>query len=739
MLDDILEKMRIDGEYKQGLELIEEKLDQTTNEDKFTILIFKTRFLIETGEYITALRISEQLLDIIENNNELESYLGIIYELKASIYRRLGEFNQAIENCNHAINFAKKYDNNSYIINALNSKSITLHILGENEIAEQISKEVLELARETGYDEGQAVALNTLGMIFSGKGELDKATVNFEKSLEIHMRNGFQSGIAEALNNLGNLNESRGNIDLALEYFNKALMIYEKNSNPSGIATTLNIIGITNHKLGQFEQALVYYNKSLKINDKIGNQAGVAASYNNIGNIYHNNGELDLALNYYLLALKLFEQGNTLKRMASALNNIGIIYSDRGELEEALNYYNKSLEININIDNQSGIAGSLTNIGNIYAIKGDDDLALEYFVRSLEIYERIDNKTDIALSLRNIIDVSSDDQIPPLLEKLEILYKENENNLWIELQWKFTKALYLKKQKRSRAKVEAEKLLLYIIDNLNLQIDSTMEVIKHYIELLIIEYQHYQDQEVMDEINEKIEKMINFAKSNNSHSSLVESQLLKGQLFILNNEFIEAKKILSQAQITSEERGFKRLAVAISNEFDKLLKLEFELNEKNISKGLDNKLNSVQNTLQKMQRRKLDQVDEINEDPVLFLIMSQSGSNLYSKSFSDKYTPDENMIAIFLKAIDSFNKQVLSTDKPLNRIVQGDYKIVLEVVDNLTYCYVFKGPSYKALKKMQIIADRITSEINFREMAGTIIVINQEQIHKMDAILMSEI
>jgi hypothetical protein len=58
------------------------------------------------------------------------------------------------------------------------------------------------------------------------------------------------------------------------------------------------------------------------------------------------------------------------------------------------------------------------------------------------------------------------------------------------------------------------------------------------------------------------------------------------------------------------------------------------------------------------------------------------------------------LISGFLTAINSFIKEAFATTGAIERIKQKNYTLLFQLMEPLTFCYVIKGPSYLALKKM---------------------------------------
>jgi serine phosphatase RsbU (regulator of sigma subunit)/Tfp pilus assembly protein PilF len=227
-------------------------------------------------------------------------------------------------------------------------------------------------------------------------------SINLKKKLTKREETVFLKSKGVALNQIGIQYSGQGDNDKSLEYFKKSLKVKEEIGDKGQIASTLNNVGSIYLYLGNYEQTIDYYTKSLAVREEIGDDKGIANSLNNMGGIYHIQGDYEIAIDYYKQSLKIRKLIEDKKGMASSLNNIGLVYSDLGDNKEAINYYERSLEIKEELEDKKGIAISLNNIGLIYFEQGDNDTALDHFSRSLALSEAIGSKSGISSSLNNI-------------------------------------------------------------------------------------------------------------------------------------------------------------------------------------------------------------------------------------------------------------------------------------------------------------------------------------------------
>ena len=115
-------------------------------------------------------------------------------------------------------------------------------------------------------------SLNSIGVIYSKKGEYDQTLNYFNRALELREELGDKNKIASSLNNVGTIYQRKGEYDQALDYFSRALKIYEELGNKESIGISLNGIGIYYYFEGKYEKAIEYLEKSIHIQQEMGNK-----------------------------------------------------------------------------------------------------------------------------------------------------------------------------------------------------------------------------------------------------------------------------------------------------------------------------------------------------------------------------------------------------------------------------------------------------------------------------------
>ncbi len=286
--------------------------------------------------------------------------------------------------------------------------------MSQYQAAQEKLQQALELYRNSSVRQafpqasrqGEAGALNGLGVMAQNVGQYEQALNYYQEALLISQDIGDRTVEAATLNNIGEVNRLSGNYPTALEYYEQSLAIARKVGDRTVESQPLNNIGEVNQLLGNYLTALEYYEQSLVIQRDIGDRAGEARTLGRIGIV-------KLLLGNHLTALEYYEQSLVIQRdigeragEAGTLNSIGIVNDLFGNYPTALEYYEQSLAIHREIGDRAGEAATLNNIGNVYNILGNYPTALEYYQQSLAIQQEIGDRQGKARTLNNIGEVN---------------------------------------------------------------------------------------------------------------------------------------------------------------------------------------------------------------------------------------------------------------------------------------------------------------------------------------------
>ena len=470
-----------------------------------------------------------------------------------------------------------------------------------------------------------------------------------------------------------------------------------------------------NLEVGNIDLAEKCLEQSLGLEKELGNTFEIVWVYSLMSRImFRAKSRYNLAIEYSKKALSLAKKIK-FNHFWIALNNLyfGRIYQAIGELNTSLKYSMKSLAIFKEIKSNWFIAEINKIIGEVYIEIGDYDIALKYLEESLSIFENL--PSEIVLSLSNLIEVALEKGDMELAQKyynrLENLYNQKKDGS-IVLFYQLSKALILKRSSRIRDKAKAEELLKQVIEIKTIWSYATINALVHLCDILLSEFRINNNSEVLDEINQYINKLLAIAEKSHSYKVFCETFLLQAKLALLNLDVKAARRFLIQAQKIAESYGIKRLAMKISNQHDELLRQlnKWEnLKESEASFSERWKLAGLKDQIENMVKKRMTEVPELSDEkPVLLLIVSEGGRPLFSQSFIEDKSFESHLFGGFITTIDYFIREMFS--EGLDRAIFGDYTLLMKSTPPFFISYVFKGNSYSAHQKINYFVEHIQKE-----------------------------
>ncbi|TET61714.1 MAG: tetratricopeptide repeat protein [Promethearchaeota archaeon] len=596
-----------------------------------------------------------------------------------------------------------KYDEVLSILNNLEevaltpSDQLTFHLV-KSSILNKLGNyaECYKFA-EQAYQESQSLkdsllsidALNLMAWALVWRGDLDKAqgfltqsedllkSLTKESPIELEQR---EAAIAF---NKGGISWFKGDMNQAIEYCKYSLNIREKLGIKHEIVESLYLIGQSNSFLkSDLDKALEYAERCQVLAEEINHQQMISFNLLNLGLIYNLKGEFEKALIYYETCLPIFEKNNNIQWISATLTNISVVYFHQGKFDLAFKYFEKSLNISRETGNNWFIAIGLCNIIEVLRLKGDIDQAQKYF------------------------------------EELKQL-NDQEDNKWIETMYLITKAQILKESPRIHDRAKAEEILKQVIQREIIpNLDLNMGAMINLCELLLDELRITNDIGVLDDLKPYIKQLLDIAEKTNSFWVIAETYLLQAKLALLTSDLKGARKLLTQAQQIAEKQGMHRLAMKISIEHDNLLKelskwenlkeQEMTLSERMELAQIDDQMKSL------LWDRDLSSLEHSDEDPVLILILAEGGVTIFSHIFSKDWSYEDDLVGGFLSALNSFSSELFS--EGLDRAKFGQHTVLMKPFESFSMCYVFKGQSYFAQKKINRFIESILTTEKFKDL-----------------------
>ncbi|CAF2681475.1 unnamed protein product [Rotaria sp. Silwood2] len=236
--------------------------------------------------------------------------------------------------------------------------------------------------------------------VYDEKGDYDLALQYSERALHIRQQQKpiVPIRLASCLNSMGVIYKHKSDLDRAIDYYQQSLAIYE-NELSSGKhlhqTNTLLNLGAVHKDKGNFDTALDYFTRAYEMCRELlpTDHPHIADALSSIGSIYHHREIFDQALGFYQQALDIQETScpDDHRRKANTIRNIALIYRDKQDWNNAMEYFDRALAMLRRLLSDiphPNIAICYGDIGQVYEKMGNWDQALDNYQRQLKMEEQ---------------------------------------------------------------------------------------------------------------------------------------------------------------------------------------------------------------------------------------------------------------------------------------------------------------------------------------------------------------
>jgi len=444
--------------------------------------------------------------------------------------------------------------------------------------------------------------------------------------------------------------------------------------------------------------------------------------------IYRNIGDIDLALENCKKVLEACKRDKRLTYLTSVvLMELGKIYYVKGELKISQDFLLQSIPLltSNNLITRISKIYALWDLGDNYRSQGRLDLAIDTYKDALEMCKNIDIPIYTLVVYNSLIEAYIDkNSLDDARKYLELLKEYNKGKTGGEWALKLSEARILKSTGRIQNLAEAERILRQFMGDgfgPGYDLNMAVSILIDLCHILLIELQITDDPEILEELESFVIQLLEIAEKQHSYTTLTSTKILQGKLALIQLNTTDARKFLREAQQIADDHALQKLALSVSREHDKLLNQleiweDLSKTKTPISERL--KLASMDETIGYLKtKRALESPEFISETPTMLLILSEGGVMTFSYPFDNNWKVDEEIFGSFLTAFNSFSDEFFS--KGLDRAKFGEDMILMQSVDTFLVCYLFKGETYFAVKKLNKFAEDIQNNANIWKSLNT--------------------
>jgi tetratricopeptide (TPR) repeat protein len=228
-----------------------------------------------------------------------------------------------------------------------------------------------------------------LGRLLDDRGKYDEALNLYREALQIERDVGDRNYEALCLNNIGGAYLSKGLDSEALTYFERALEIRESLKAPGDIAQTLHNIGEASVRQGQYDRALKSFVRALELRRTTGDKRLMAIDSYGIGTIFDYQGRFGAALKAKQEALTVLRELHDRSFwLAEILNGCGATLGQLGRGDEARPLLAEALALARGLNNGALVSRTLNTQGLVDTYQDDWRSAGAAFAEALSAATR---------------------------------------------------------------------------------------------------------------------------------------------------------------------------------------------------------------------------------------------------------------------------------------------------------------------------------------------------------------
>jgi DNA-binding SARP family transcriptional activator/tetratricopeptide (TPR) repeat protein len=268
--------------------------------------------------------------------------------------------------------------------------------------------QALRAAVKGGNQHAEAAMHNTLGAIYNRHAEYSRAIRHYTGELRAHQATGFVDGQARALITIGNLHQAVGRLEEAAQSVTRGLeMAMQHRSRMLCCLGWLNLSFLEMHRgnLGLAEQAA---RSALLECDEHGERVTEGECRSIFGEVLLRRGRCGEAVAEFSQSLELYRRSSVSHYEADVLGLLALAYREQGQHDLALRHANQALVIARESGAHDEEADALGTLGSIHRRLGQPEQALAACDQALALSRRIGHVRAEIMALHGLAENSMD-------------------------------------------------------------------------------------------------------------------------------------------------------------------------------------------------------------------------------------------------------------------------------------------------------------------------------------------
>jgi tetratricopeptide (TPR) repeat protein len=305
-----------------------------------------------------------------------EDYQAIAYMRRASLFRKRGQYDNAMNEAMLALSSASDVGSDSLKAAILLETGDIYLNKGKPVDAYKLYNQAYDLAYSMKNVPLESEAYHHYAALYQSLSESRLAKENLLKSLQLNTEHNNRAGIIQDYVDLARLTDIK-------EYFDKVIQLSEKmNDEKNKLRSKRLMFSYLMVYDKNCNATLDYYNKNPELQQSYIN-SGIATYYFNLGNIFKYCGQNEKALYYFKLAEPEMEKSFDGTIHKSVYSSMAECYKETGESGKAVSYFEKALDLARKQNDLSSITNLTRNLSELYAAMGNYKDAYTYQTQHL--------------------------------------------------------------------------------------------------------------------------------------------------------------------------------------------------------------------------------------------------------------------------------------------------------------------------------------------------------------------
>ncbi len=278
-------------------------------------------------------------------------------------------------------NLIKHTQNDSVKVRLYNSLSYTFYRINQDSSLYYANK-ALDIAIAEDLPTEKANAYYNIGRSHYFMHHYTLALQFMESALEIYRKAGSEYGEALMLNSLGIVYRNMNKADESIIYTTEAYQLFEKIGEKNYMAKTLGNLGRDYFSKKEYDKAEEYLKRSVQIKGATENNVMMMQYYISMGDIYlEGRKNYEKAKEFYRNGILYAQKADSPLDVSEAMGKISIVFIKTGQYDSARFYIDKSINYYDHVKSKTILKNSYTQYIEYYKSLGNYKKAFEYSIK----------------------------------------------------------------------------------------------------------------------------------------------------------------------------------------------------------------------------------------------------------------------------------------------------------------------------------------------------------------------